>query len=383
MKKTDLQNETLAIQLTDNHDDSGSVANVIYPTTTFKRETDGSYASGFVYTRHNNPNRDQLEHVLAQLEGASCGFAFASGMAAISTVLQTLKPGDHVLVPDDAYYSVQLLVKEVFDRWQLSHSVVDMTDTGAVQSAIKPETALLWLETPSNPQLKVSDIKALAELAHEHGALCAVDNTWSTPILQKPIDLGADVVMYSTTKYFGGHSDSLGGALVLSEAATTQLAEKIKNIQNLSGAVPSPFDCWLMLRGIKTLPLRLNQQTRNAEQLAHFLSQHPKIRAVHYPGLPAHPQHRLAQQQMPNGYGAMLSIQVGSDAKAAMALIGRLQLFTAATSLGGVESLIEHRKSVEGDSSPTPNNLLRVSLGIEHIDDLVADWVQALDGLHE
>lgn len=380
MKKTQPHNETLAIQLTDNHDDSGSVANVIYPTTTFKRESDGSYGSGYVYTRHNNPNRAQLEQALAQLEGAESAFAFASGMAAISTALQTLKAGDHVLVPDDAYYSVQLLVKEVFDRWQLSHSVVDMTDLDAVKSAIKPETALLWLETPSNPQLKVSDIQALADLAHEHGALCAVDNTWSTPILQKPIDLGADVVMYSTTKYFGGHSDSLGGALLLSQAATTQLAEKVKNIQNLSGAVPAPFDCWLMLRGIKTLPLRLKQQTQNATALAAFLEQHPKIKAVHYPGLPTHPQHALAAKQMKGGFGAMLSVQVGGDAHEAMALIDRLNLFTAATSLGGVESLIEHRKSVEGDHSPTPDDLLRISVGIEHIDDLVADWEQALGG---
>lgn len=375
-----MKTETQVIQLTENHEDnSGAVANGICPSTTFKREVDGSYQSGYVYTRHSNPNRALLEQALAKLEGGAQAFAFASGMAAISAVLQTLKSGDHILLPDDAYYSVQLLAKDVFSRWGLSHTVVDMTDIASVKAAIRPKTALIWLESPSNPQLKISDIKALSDLAQAHGALCAIDNTWCTPILQKPLDLGVDVVMYSTTKYFGGHSDCLGGAVILSESLDKKWSEALKNVQNLSGAVPAPFDCWLMVRGMKTLPLRLKQQSQNAAALAEFLNQHPKIQAVHYPGLPSHPQHTLAKSQMTGGFGAMLSVQVGENSDEAMAVIGRLQLFTAATSLGGVESLIEHRKSVEGNLSVTPDNLLRISVGIEHIDDLIADWTQALD----
>lgn len=375
-----MKTETQVIQLTENHEDnSGAVANGICPSTTFKREVDGSYQSGYVYTRHSNPNRALLEQALAKLEGGAQAFAFASGMAAISAVLQTLKSGDHILLPDDAYYSVQLLAKDVFSRWGLSHTVVDMTDIASVKAAIRPKTALIWLESPSNPQLKISDIKALSDLAQAHGALCAIDNTWCTPILQKPLDLGVDVVMYSTTKYFGGHSDCLGGAVILSESLDKKWSEALKNVQNLSGAVPAPFDCWLMVRGMKTLPLRLKQQSQNAAALAEFLNQHPKIQAVHYPGLPSHPQHTLAKSQMTGVFGAMLSVQVGENSDEAMAVIGRLQLFTAATSLGGVESLIEHRKSVEGNLSVTPDNLLRISVGIEHIDDLIADWTQALD----
>ena len=371
--------ETLAIQATEPQgDETGSVANAIYPSTTFKREMDGSYASGFVYTRDDNPNRQLLEQALTRLEGGSRSFAFASGMAAISAVLQTLKTGDHVLVPDDAYYSVHAAVQDVFLRWGLTHTLIDMTDLSAVQSAMQDNTRLLWLESPSNPLLKVCDIRQLSALAHENDALCVVDNTWCTPVLQQPLDLGADATMYSTTKYFGGHSDCLSGALVLGKEASAEWATKLKQIQKLSGAVPSPFDCWLITRGIKTLKLRLMKQTQQAAELAQFLDSHPGIEAVHYPGLASHPQHLLAGQQMPNGGGAMLSVQVGESAADAMALIGRLRLFTPATSLGGVESLVEHRKSVEGPASLTPDNLLRISVGIEHIDDLLADWQQAL-----
>ncbi len=371
--------ETRAIQVTEpQQDETGSVANAIYPSTTFKRETDGSYASGFIYTRDDNPNRQLLEQALAGLEGGRRAFAFASGMAAISAVLQSLKTGDHVLVPDDAYYSVHAAVKEVFARWGLEHTLVDMTDLDAVVSAIRPNTALIWLESPSNPLLKVSDIRALAKLAHSHQALCVVDNTWCTPVLQKPLELGADAVMYSTTKYFGGHSDCLSGALVLGERAPVELTDRIKKIQKLSGAVPAPFDCWLITRGIKTMKLRLMQQSSNAQQLARYLVQHPNIEAVHFPGLKSHPQHATGQHQMPAGSGAMLSVQIGMNQAEAMAVTGRLKLFTAATSLGGVESLIEHRKSIEGVDSLTPENLLRLSVGIEHVDDLIADWEQAL-----
>ena len=371
--------ETLAIQSTEpQSDESGSVANAIYPSTTFKRNVDGSYLSGFNYTRDDNPNRHLLEQALTLLEGGTKAYAFASGMAAISAMLQTLKAGDHVLLPDDAYYSLHAIASDVFARWGLQFSLVDMTRLDEVKSALKANTALIWVESPSNPLLKVTDIKAISQLAHQHQALCVVDNTWCTPVLQRPLELGADVVMYSTTKYFGGHSDSLSGALVISHNAPTLLTTQLKQVQKLNGAVPSPFDCWLITRGIKTLKLRLLQQTQNAKTLASFLQQQPAIQAVHYPDLASHPQFELAQQQMPAGCGAMLSVQIGDNQQQAMAIIGRLKLFTAATSWGGVESLIEHRKSVEGPNSSTPDNLLRISVGIEHIDDLMADWRQAL-----
>ncbi len=374
-----IQFETLAIQSTEPQgDESGSVANAIYPSTTFKREADGSYQSGYIYTRDNNPNRQLLEQTLVQLEGGQAAFAFASGMAAISAVLQTLKAGDHVLIPDDAYYSVHAAVKEVFARWGLAHTLVDMTNMGAVEAAIQDTTTLVWLESPSNPLLKISDIRAISKVAHENHALCVVDNTWCTPVLQRPLELGADVVMYSTTKYFGGHSDCLSGALVMGQQAPDELASQLKNIQKLNGAVPSPFDCWLITRGIKTLHLRLMKQVENAKKLAEFLHHNDKIKAVHFPDLAHHPQHDLAQVQMPAGCGAMLSVQVGHNQTEAMAIISHLKLFTTATSLGGIESLVEHRKSVEGDDSLTPDNLIRISVGIEHIDDLIFDWQQAL-----
>ncbi len=371
--------ETRAIQATEpTGDETGSVANAIYPSTTFKREDDGSYASGFIYSRKHNPNRQLLESALAQIEGGSRAFAFASGMAAINTVLQSLQAGDHVIVPDDAYYELRRTMTELFVNWNLSHTQVDMTDLQAVRAAVKPNTRLIWIESPSNPLLKVTDIKAVADVAHRNGALCVVDNTWCTPVLQRPLELGADAVMYSTTKYFGGHSDSLSGALVVGEQTPDEFLGRLANIQNLSGAVPSAFDSWLITRGIKTMKLRICQQVANAKKLAVYLSDHPKVKKVHFPDLPGHPQHAIAQKQNPDGCGAMLSVEIGDDQTSSMAVIAQLKLFTAATSLGGVESLVEHRKSVEGPASSTPENLIRISVGIEHIEDLVADWHQAL-----
>ncbi len=371
--------ETRAIQATEpKGDETGSVANAIYPSTTFKREADGTFKSGYIYSRKNNPNRSLLETALAEIEGGELALAFASGMAAINTVFQALKPGDHVIVPDDAYYELRRTLSELFSAWQLQHTPVDMTNHSAITAAVKPNTKLIWVESPSNPLLKVSDIQRISQLAHAHDALCVVDNTWCTPVLQRPLALGADAVMYSTTKYFGGHSDSLSGALVLNQSAPKAFKDKLKNIQNLSGAVPSAFDAWLITRGIKTLKLRVIQQVKNAQTLAQFFSEHQAIKAVHFPDLTTHPQHDLAQQQMPNGCGAMISIQVGKGRDVAMGVIAKLKLFTPATSLGGVESLVEHRKSVEDINSQTPENLIRVSVGIEHIDDLIADWGQAL-----
>jgi cystathionine gamma-synthase len=368
--------ETLAIQSTQMHDaNAGAVTTPLYLSTTFERETDGSYAHGYVYSRADNPNRSLVEKSIAALENGAVGLAFASGMAATTALFQSLKTGDHIIAPDDAYYATNVLITDVFGQWGLSLTTVDITDLEAVKKAILPNTKLIWVETPSNPQLKVADITEICKIAHHIGALVAVDNTWATPIMQQPLNLGADIVMHSTTKYFNGHSDVLSGALVIKEAGA--LSDKIRNIQRLTGGVAAPFDCWLVARGIKTLPLRVKAQTANAMQLATYLSQHPQIEIVHYPGLTTHPQHEIAKKQM-KGFGAMLSVQVKGDAQQAMAITGKLKLFITATSLGGVESLIEHRKSVEGLDSPTPENLLRVSVGLEDIDDLIEDWAQAL-----
>jgi cystathionine gamma-synthase len=370
--------ETLAIQSTLMPDaNAGAVVPPIYLSTTFEREADGSYKHDYVYSRADNPNRKLLESSLAALENGAVAVSFASGMAATTALFQSLKSGDHLVVPNDAYYATNVLIAEVFMQWGLTMTKVDMTDFQQIKAAIQPNTKLIWIETPSNPELKITDIEATANLAHKHGAILAVDNTWATPVMQRCLELGADVVMHSTTKYFGGHSDVLSGALIFKEAGA--LSDKVKNIQRLTGGVPSPFDCWLITRGIKTLPLRVNAQTETAMKLAEYLSQHPQIEAVHYPGLTSHPQHEIAKRQMTGGFGGMLAVQIKGDAKNAMAATGRLKLFTTATSLGGVESLIEHRKSVESPDSPTPNNLLRISVGLENIEDLIEDWRIALN----
>lgn len=370
--------ETKAIQSTLIKDaQASSVTQPIYLTTTFEREADGTYAHGYVYSRLDNPNRKQLEESAVLLENGDRAFAFSSGMAAINTIFQTLKTGDHVIIPDDAYYATEVLLKDVYERWGLQMTKTDMSNTDEVRKAVRSNTKLIWVETPSNPQLKISDIETIASIAHKAGALCAVDNTWATPVLQQPLNTGADAVMHSTTKYFGGHCDVLGGLVVIKN--NNELAEKIHTIQTKAGAVPSPFDCWMVSRGIKTLSLRLKQQTANAFALAQYLSTHKKIEKVNYPGLTSHPGHAIAAKQMKGGFGAMLSVQIKGGAKEAMALTGKLNLFTTATSLGGVESLVEHRQSVEGPYTTTPVNLLRVSVGIEHIDDLINDWQQALE----
>ncbi len=372
-----LKFETLAIQSTQFPDKStGAVATPINLSTTFEREVDGSYKSGYVYSRAENPNRQLLEDSLALLEKGAVGFAFSSGMASITALFNTLKTGDHLLLPHDVYYATKVMAEDLFGTKGIEVTTVVMSDLKAVKKAIQKNTAIVWLETPSNPQLNISDIAKISKLAHKVGAICAVDNTWPSPVLQRPIEHDADVVMHSTSKYFGGHSDVLGGCLVLKEKGA--LADQIKSIQTLTGAVPSPFECWLVTRGIKTLYVRVMQQTKNAAKLARFLAKHPKIEQVNYPGLKSHPHYKVAKKQMTEGFGAMLSVQVNGDAKNAMELTGRLKLFTTATSLGGVESLVEHRKSIEGEESPTPDNLLRISVGLEHVDDLILDWERAL-----
>jgi len=368
--------ETIAIKSTENKfSDSAPVSMPIYLSSTYKRNSDGSYMNDFVYSRTNNPNRAIVEESIAILENGNHAFAFSSGMAAVSAVFQSLKSGDHILLPDDIYFAIKKLMEEVFKRWDLSYDLVDMSNVETVKKAVKPNTALIWVESPSNPQLKLSDIEAIAEIAHKNKALCAVDNTWLTPVFQNPLELGADIVVHSTTKYFGGHSDVIGGCVVMNDEI---IAEKIKNIQVLSGAVPAPFDCWLIARGIQTLHLRIKKQSKNAMKLAKYLENHPKIEKVNYPGLKSHPQHLLAKNQQKKGFGAMLSVLIKGSESETTSIASKLAYFTLATSLGGVESLVEHRKSVEGPDSPTPNNLLRISVGIEHIDDLIADWKNAL-----
>lgn len=353
---------------------SRAVTPSITLATTFEREADGSY-SGDVYTRASNPNRRNLETALGALEGG-VGFAFGSGQAAAAAVLQTLSAGDHVLLPNDLYHGMRALVRTVMARWSLQAAFIDMRDPETVRRAITPQTRLIWVETPSNPSLQIANIAEIVRIAHAAGVLLAVDNTWATPIFQQPLALGADIVMHSTTKYLAGHSDLLGGAVVV-RAEHSGLIERLSSIQALSGGVPSPFDCWLLLRSLPTLALRVRAQTETAGRIAAFLAQHPRVERVNYPGLPTHPGHDVAAEQM-SGVGAMLSFQVDGGAAEALAVAAKVSLFIRATSLGGVESLIEHRASIEGPDTVTPPNLLRVSIGLEHADDLIADLTQAL-----
>ena len=355
---------------------TGAVASPIHLSTTFERALDGSFPSGYAYIRDANPNRRALEYAMAQIEGGAAAIAFASGMAATTAVFQALAPGDHVVAPLDAYYGTPKLLKEHFLPWGLEASFVDMTDLAAIEAAIRPATRLVWTETPSNPTIAVTDLRAVAALAHSAGALVACDNTWATPFLQRPLALGYDVVVHSTTKYLSGHSDVMGGVVVTREA--TGFAGRLRSLQANGGAVPSPFDCWLVLRGIRTLPYRMRGHCANAAAVASFLAQHPGVERVHYPGLPSDPGHGVAATQM-DAPGGMLSFVVRGGRPAALGVAGRLRVFTRATSLGGPESLIEHRASVEGPNTRAPEGLLRVSVGLEHADDLVEDLAQALD----
>ena len=369
--------ETLAVHAghtVDPH--TGSVISPIYLSSTFERSPDGSFVAGHIYSRSSNPNRAALETSLAALEGGAAALAYSSGSAATLAVFQALAPGDHVIAPHDAYYGTLRQLREMFAPWGLLVDVVDMSDPSAIERAVRPTTRLVWVETPSNPLVRIVDIARVAAIAHAAGARCVVDNTWSTPVLQRPLELGADLVMHSTTKYLGGHSDLVGGALVA--RVIDDFTARLRTFQQIGGAVPSPFDCWLLMRGIRTLPWRMRAHSAGAMQVAQFLASHPRVEAVHYPGLPDHPGSEIARRQM-SGFGGMLSLQVRGDAEAALAATRRLKLFTRATSLGGTESLIEHRASVEGPTTIAPQNLLRVSVGLEHPDDLVEDLAQALE----
>ncbi|MGH8095044.1 MAG: trans-sulfuration enzyme family protein [Chthoniobacterales bacterium] len=353
---------------------TGAVAEPIHLSTTFQRAEDGSFPTGFNYARSNNPNRAALEQALVLLEGGTVAATFASGLAATMVLMQALSPDDHVIAPLEAYHGVLRLLRGLFARWRLEVDFVDMTDLAAVKAALRSNTKLIWVETPSNPTLKLTDIATVAEIAHEGGARLLCDNTWS-PIIQRPFALGADIVMHSTTKYFGGHSDVLGGALIA--RAADDFFQQVREVQTVGGAVPAPFDCWLVHRGMQTLPLRMRAHCETAQQVADFLEPHPRVGRVHYPGLVSHPQQALAARQM-SSFGGMLSFELKGDRAAAMALPNKMKIFTRATSLGGVESLIEHRQSIEGPESLTPETLLRLSIGLEHPADLIADLEQAL-----
>ena len=370
--------ETLAVHAGHKVDPTtAAVTQPIYLSTTFEREVDGSFRQGFVYSRYGNPNREALERCLAELEGGAAAAAFSSGSAATLAVFQALDPGAHVIAPDDTYYGTRGLLRDHFGRWGLDASFVDMADLDAIEQAVRPGvTRLVWVETPSNPLVRVVDIRGAAEIAHAAGAYCVCDNTWSTPVITRPLELGADLVMHSTTKYLGGHSDVLGGALVAKE--NDQLFRRVVELQKAGGIVPSPFECWLTLRGIRTLPWRMRAHSSNAERVARFLVEHRNVERVNYPGLETHAGFAIAQRQMALP-GGMLSVEVSGARKGAMSVAGRLRIFTRATSLGGTESLIEHRASVEGPETKAPEGLLRVSVGLENVDDLVEDLQQALE----
>ncbi|MBC8145255.1 MAG: aminotransferase class V-fold PLP-dependent enzyme [bacterium] len=356
---------------------TGAVVQPISLSTTFQIEQpgDSDSADRFSYARRANPNRNALETALAELDGGAAAAAFGSGSAATMAVFQSLSPGDHVILPSARYHGTLSLLRDLFGRWGLEYTAVEMDDPNEVERAMTPRTRLVWIETPSNPKLIIVDIARTAAIAHAHNAVCCVDNTFGTPALQRPFEHGADLIVYSTTKYISGHSDVLGGAV------TTRVDDErwpiIRSVQHLGGAVPSPFECWLTLRSLSTLPLRMRAHCDGALAVATFLDAHPKVSVVHYPGLASHPGHDIARRQM-SGFSGMLSFQHADGESAAMSTVTRARLLRRATSLGGVESLIEHRASTEGPTSQTPRDLIRLSIGIEHPVDLIADLEQAL-----
>lgn len=368
--------ETLAVHAGAEADaETGAVAVPLHLSTTFKHGPAGERVAGHEYQRESNPTQDRLESCLAALEGGQRALAFGSGMAAMHCLLESLPSGAHVLIPDDCYTGLRSLCAEFLPPRGIGATAVDMANPDAVRAALTPATKMLWVETPSNPLLRIADIAALAEIAHGHGALLACDNTFATPVLQKPLALGADVVMHSTTKYFGGHSDVMGGALVF--AGADALFEAAAHRRHIAGNIASPFNSWLILRGARSLPARMAWHCRNAQAVAEYLAARPEIEAVNYPGLASHPGHATAKKQM-RDFGGMLSVQFKGGREAALRFASKVRLFTNATSLGGVESLIEHRASTEGAHPVSPQNLIRISVGLEHPDDLIEDLRQAL-----
>jgi cystathionine gamma-synthase len=360
-----------------------SVVMPLYRSTIFEHEKSGLRPDerGYSYTRTNNPNRAQLERLLADLENGAEAYAFASGMAAVHAVFQLLQSGDHLLLSEDIYNGTRVLAQEMAERWDIELTEVDLRSETAIKEAVQRNTRLVWLETPSNPLLQILDIQQVAKCVKEQQpkALIAVDNTWPTPMNQRPLELGADLVVHSTTKYLGGHSDLLGGAVVLSDVISEAgFGEEVANIQRKAGAVPSPEDCWWLVRSIKTLPYRMKAHNEHAQQIARWLYSQPGIKKVFYPGLPDHPGHTVASQQM-DGYGGMISFTVEGGAEEALAVVNASRLITTASSLGGVESTWEHRRSSESEDSTTDPSLIRLSVGLEDPDDLITDLQQALN----
>lgn len=343
--------------------------------STIYEHRNGGYMEGDdKYIRLSNPNRQQLENVIAELEqGIHCA-VFASGMAAISSVFQTIEPVSHIMVAKDVYFGTRKLMWEFSEKWGLDVEFVDMTDLGKVESSLKENTKFVWLETPSNPRLLITDVRAVSKLAKTKGAVVAVDNTWPTPYNMRPLELGADVSVHSTTKYLGGHSDILGGAVITNDES---LFEKVRLIQRVQGAVPSPRDAWLLSRSIRSFPYRMRAHNENARKVAEYLSKHSKVEDVYYPGLESHLGHEIAKSQM-DDFGGMISFIIDGVEKEAVEIVGKSKMIIAATSLGGIESIWEHRKSSEGPDSPSPENLIRLSVGLEHTDDIIADIEQAL-----
>ncbi|MCL4807704.1 MAG: PLP-dependent transferase [Thermoanaerobaculia bacterium] len=370
--------ETLAVHAACRVDPStGAVAPPIHLSTTFGRDEAGAPLAGHTYVRESNPTQDLLEEALAALEGGEAALAFGSGMAAGLAVAQALPAGSHVVLPEDVYYGYRVAAHDFFPGWGLSATFARLHEAGALEAALRPETRLVWLESPSNPLLKITDLAASAALAREAGAVVLVDNTFATPILQRPLELGADVVLHATTKGMGGHSDVQGGALVF--ARSGDLLEKVRHVRTVLGAVSSPFNSWLVLRGLRTLAVRARHQSASALAVATALAAHPAVSRVNYPGLVSHPGHETAARQM-RAFGSMISFHAMGGREAAIAAVGRARLFTRATSLGGVESLVEHRATSEGAASTAPPDLVRLSIGLEHPDDLVADLLEALEG---
>ncbi len=372
-----LHPETLAAQGVDlaplPHRD---IVPAIHVASTFERGGDGSYPGGRVYARDQSPAFDAAEKLLAALEGGADALLFSSGMAASAAVLQVLKPGDRVLAPARCYWAWRNWLRQFSERWNIELAFYDNSDLADLAEKLKSPAQLLWIETPANPTWEITDIEAAAKLGHAAGALVVVDSTVATPVLTRPLSLGADIVMHSATKYLNGHSDIVAGALVTREISP--LWQTIRAARNMGGAIAGAFEAWLLQRGMRTLHLRVRAQSASAQALSERLSQHPAVHTVRYPGLASHPGHEVAARQMQGGFGGMISFQVRGGESAAMAVTARLKIFKRATSLGSVESLAEHRASVEGPTTTCPSDLIRLSVGVEHVEDLWRDLFDAL-----
>ncbi len=368
--------ETIAVHSgADRDPETGAIAPPIHLSTTFEHGPAAETPKGFLYVRESNPTQVRLETALAELEGGEAALAFSSGIGAGAAYLQSLPQGSHVVFADDIYYDFRTIVAEFFPAWGLTASMVDLSDPKSLEAALRAETALVWLETPSNPLLKIVDIESIARIASARGAKLLVDGTFATPALQQPLALGADAVLQSTTKYLGGHSDVQGGAVIVK--TRDEQFKRMLLVRKVLGAVASPFNSWLILRGLRSLTCRVERQAATAQSIAESLAQHPAVETVHYPGLASHPGHDIAARQM-RAFGGIVSFTVSGGEAEAVEVASHLKLIVNATSLGGVESLIEHRRSSEGPTSQAPPNLLRLSVGLEHEEDLIADLRQAL-----